>query len=488
MQKVFSKPAELEKLAKEKFSVPPFFMMENAARAMADFVLSKKRSLNSSEDFHVLVVCGKGNNGGDGYAMARMIYKECKVHVIALEKPTAEEACAQYEKCVELGIEISNHLPETIRADLIVDCIYGIGFHGELKPEVKDILDKLNACNATRLACDVPSAFYFKADYTITMGEQKTILLSDKAKAASGEITVANLGLARSDFESCSFPDAHLIEESDIKLPVRKNKAAHKGTYGHTSVFACNKAGAAIIAGTAAMNFGSGLTTLVKTAQTDLEQFKISPELMISNSLPAKTTAVVIGPGIVEHTEKDNQIFSDWFKSAKNPAAVVDAGMFSWPAIAEDLTELNKVPNGRIVLTPHLQEFCRFLERVLQKFPDCGITAEDLQTSTLANKPESKIRLGKILNRLYPHTTVIIKSANTFIASGGEIFVVTAGCQSLAKGGSGDVLAGMVGALLAQSYTAKDAAITAVMRHALAARELGEEAYNLTPFKLIEQL
>jgi len=469
MQKIFSKPAELEKLTKEKFSVPPFFMMEHAARAMADFIRDKGE---------VLVVCGKGNNGGDGYAMARLLFPATKVKIVALEKPAAEEAAAQYEKCVELGIEILNQLPETITADVIVDCIYGIGFHGELKPEVKEVLDKLNACKTLKLACDVPSAFYFKADYTITMGEQKTALLADKAKAVCGQVIVADLGMPREDFESTMPADAYLIEETDIKLPVRKNKAAHKGTYGHTTVFACDKAGAAIIAGTAAMNFGSGLTTLLKTPQTDLEQFKISPELMISDSIPAKTTAVVIGPGVVEHRESDNQLFADWFKSAKNPAAVLDAGMFSFEGIIPLLNELNKTQNGRIVLTPHLLEAVRLLEKI----------GETFTVETLANNVEEKIRACRILNKLWPNVTVVLKSANTFIASGGEVFVVDDGCQSLAKGGSGDVLAGMVGALLAQGYTAKDAAITAVMRHALAAREFGEEAYNLTPFKLIEKI
>ena len=87
---------------------------------------------------------------------------------------------------------------------------------------------------------------------------------------------------------------------SDAKLPFRKNKSAHKGTYGHTSVFACQKSGAAILAATSALNFGSGLTSLIKTSFSDLDQFKISPELMINDLIPAKTTAIVLGPGFCE--------------------------------------------------------------------------------------------------------------------------------------------------------------------------------------------
>ncbi len=482
MQKIFSKPAELEKLAKEKFSVPPFFMMEHAAQAMADFILQKIGPTTAT----ILIICGKGNNGGDGYALGRLLNNNYKINLVCLETPTAEEALAQYNRCLELGMEISNQLPDPISADVIVDCIYGIGFHGELRPAAKEILDKMNAANALKIACDVPSAFYFKADYTITMGEHKTSLFADKASDMCGQIIVADLGLTKEDFESCLTPDAYLIEESDLKLPVRKNKIANKGTYGHTTVFACDKAGAAIIAGTAAMNFGSGLTTLLKTPQTDLQQFKISPELMIADSIPAKTTAVVIGPGVTNPKAADVEILLKWFTSAKNPGVVLDAGMLSYDGITDLLKKLNATEGAKIVLTPHLLELSRFLEKVYEAHPDCGILEEDFQVPVLANNAEAKIRLGKILNQLYPRTTVIMKSANTFIAEEGKIFICPGACPSLAKGGSGDVLAGMVGALLAQAYSGIDGGITAVGRHLAAANEFGPEAYNLTPFKLID--
>lgn len=482
MQKIFSKPAELEKLAKEKFSVPPFFMMEHAAQAMADFILQKIGPTTAT----ILIICGKGNNGGDGYALGRLLKDSYKIQLVCLEKPTAEEALAQYNRCLELGMEISNQLPETISAHVIVDCIYGIGFHGDLRPAANEILDKMNAATAVKIACDVPSAFYFKADYTITMGEHKTSLFADKASSMCGQIIVANLGLAKDDFEGCLPPDALLIEESDLKLPVRKNKIAHKGTYGHTTVFACDKAGASIIAGTAAMNFGSGLTTILQTPQTDLQQFKISPELMISNSIPPKTTAVVIGPGVVNPRGADIELLLQWFTSAKNPGAVLDAGIFSYEGIVDLLKTMNSIEKARIVLTPHLQELSRFLEKIQCTYPDYGILKEDLQVQPLANNAEAKIRIGKILNKLFPQTTVIMKSANTFIAGEGNIFICHGACPSLAKGGSGDVLAGMVGALLAQGYSGIEGAITAVGRHLTAAKEFGPEAYNLTPFKLID--
>jgi len=466
MQKVFSKGAELEKLAKESFSVPPFLMMENAAKAMADFILTKPHN-------SVFIVCGKGNNGGDGYALARLLLEKAKVTVLSVDSPTAEEAETQFQMCSKLGIEIISSIPSKIVADIIVDCIYGIGFHGDLKPEIITLLDKLNKSKALKIACDISSGLYFKADYTLTMGEQKTCLYSDKAKDVSGEIIVCDLGFPRNKFEEALCPDAFLIEEDDMILPLRTKKSSHKGTYGHTAVFAGEKSGAGIIAATAAMNFGSGLTTIIKGENSNLEQFKISPELMLSENIPEKTTCIVIGPGFgnPENSKTALNKFISWFKSTKNPNAVIDADLLTWKDLPQLLEELNSVENAKIVLTPHLSELSRFVK--------------EYDVKTLAESAETKLKLARDLNIKYPDTTVVMKSANTFIAAEEKVYICGDGVQSLAKGGSGDVLAGMIGALLSQGYSAKDAAISAVECHALAAKKTGATAYDMTPEKLI---
>ena len=483
MQKIFTCPqaAQLEKLAKENYAIPPFLMMENAARAMADFILQL-----SPES--ILILCGKGNNGGDGYAVARLLKGKCDVTVVALEPPAAEEAKAQYEMCQRLGICVIDHTRwlsgEAIsKPQLIVDCIYGTGFHGELPQTVKQILDKVNKSSATKIACDIPSGLYFQADYTITMGCQKLALYSDKAKAVCGEIIVADLGIARGKFESPS--DTFLVEPDDRKLPLRKNRAVHKGKFGHTAVLCGDKSGAAILAATAAMSFGSGLTSLVKIAESadgslsDLAQFKISPSLMLSDSIPRKATCLVAGSGFSEFSKPAAQLLTDWFNSfksssvAKSPAVVLDAGMLTSPETPAFLDALNKIENARIVLTPHLSELNRLLEV-------CGADG-DFSVNTLAETPEARIAAGQFLTGRFPRTTVIMKSANTYIADGGEMFVIADGSPSLAKGGSGDLLAGLTASLLSQGYTARSAAITAAEHHALVSQKAGSSAYNLTP-------
>ena len=485
---VYQNSSELEKLAKDKFAIPQFLMMENAAKSMADFILQKAADTADSTGKSIVIACGKGNNGGDGYALARLLQDKLEITLLAFEAPAAEEARTQYEMCLRLGIKIlsaenqddlKSFEKACKKADFIVDCLYGTGFRGELKSSAADILNLMNKSKGIKIACDIPSGLAFNADYTITMGCQKLSLFSDKAKAVSGEIILADLGISRRNFENQLSANTWLIEADDRKLPLRKNRAAHKGSYGHTAVLCGDKAGAAILSATAAMNFGSGLTSLVKTSASDLNQFKISPALMISDSIPAKTTCLALGSGFSDFSDQAADLLINWFEKSTSPALVLDAGLLTSPKTPELLSKLNTFDKARIILTPHLAELSKLLE-------NCG--ASEYKVSALAENPELKIEAGLFLTKRFPQTTVIMKSANTFIASSDQIFIIADGVPSLAKGGSGDILAGMAASLLAQGYTAKDAAITAAEHHAVTARCLGEEAYNLTPEALLSKI
>ena len=495
---VFANPSALEAQAKEKYAIPNFLMMENAAKAMADFIVNEMAAaVASPAPARAIIVCGKGNNGGDGYALARLLQNKLEIILLCLEPPTADEAKVQYEMCRRLGIRLldagSKEDFESFQKlcdglgerDFLIDCIYGTGFHGELKAEIKKILEIMNAAGGKKIACDISSGLFFQADYTITMGSQKLALYSDKAKAVSGKIIVAELGLANEKFEGSDAAQAFLIEDSDLILPLRKNRAAHKGTYGHTAVFCGEKSGAAILAATAAMNFGSGLTSLVPAAGSDLAQFKISPSLMISENIPAKASCLLLGPGFTGFPSAAAGAVLDWFKQSEKPAAVFDAGILTAPEALEFLCELNKVENARIILTPHLSELARLLENCKAKKPDASIITD---VASLAENPEAKLAAGRFLTSLFPKSTIIMKSANTFIAEGDETFIITDGAQSLAKGGSGDILAGLAASLLAQGYETKTAAITAAGYHASLSKRVGEEAFNLTPEKLLEMI
>lgn len=524
MKKVFENPSELENLAKQELSIPPFLMMENAARFLSDFIINIIKKGKISQ---IVILCGKGNNGGDGFALARLLrtaYENLSVTILVPQMPVSAEAKTQFEMCQKLAIhtvfsdEINTFL-QNLAADsqinsdfnnlynfsdfknqnnfssfssIIVDCLFGIGFHGELSKEFLQIFDILNKIKAVKIACDIPSALYFHADFTVTMGAHKTALFSDKAKAVCGTIIQAPLGIPSNVFESFLPPDAFLLEMSDAKLPFRKNKSAHKGTYGHTSVFACQRSGAAILAATSALNFGSGLTSILKTSFSDLEQFRISPQLMITETIPQKTTCIILGPGFYEDTDSVfifNEIFT-WFRMTENPAIVLDAGVFGCTSFITFLKQLSSVSNAKIVLTPHLLEMSRFLNQLKDSFPNefLDFVENDFTVQTLANDSNKKIALSKKIMQIFPNVTIVIKSADTFIAAENQVFICDEGRQNLAKGGSGDVLAGLIGSLLAQRYSTKDAAITGVLAHANASKKFGGEAYDLTPEKLINEI
>ena len=435
---------------------------------------------------------------------------------------------------------------------VIVDCIFGTGFHGELPANIKSLLEKINESpdykSAYKIACDIPSALYFKADVTVTMGALKSILFSDKAKDVTGKIKVADLGINSSIFEKCDSPDAFLIEEIDAKFPLRTKKSAHKGTYGHTTVFAGEKSGAAIIAAESALAFGSGLTTLVKSERSNLEQFKITPELMISDSIPKTTTAILLGPGLGTPDKKTLDAIKEWFKAGTDKAKtqthahtatdnsdsntsanqtsralVLDADMLSYPKIVDFLKELcepcsTQTPSEtlfsapeqtpcstststRIILTPHPKELATLY------------SALGLGNYTAVQAAQNRFEIAEKIIQKFPQLTLIMKSANTIIAqkspetnaadfstttkksrkptktSGVDFYIVAEGTPALAKGGSGDGLAGMTASLLAQGYSAKDAAITAVYAHAIASTNFSRGmGWNLSPQALIGQI
>ena len=495
MQSVFSNPSELEKLNKERYSIPQFLMMENAAKSMADFIIDQTAHLEKpSSPASIIIVCGKGNNGGDGYALARLLQNKVSITLLAIEEAAAQEAKAQYLMCKNLGMQILNagnkadlQLFEKAckSADFIVDCIFGTGFHGELNKNISEIIEVMNKNHAIKIACDIPSALEFKADYTLTMGCQKLALYSDKAKAACGQILISDLGIARELFEAQSKENNNifLIEPEDRQLPLRKNRASHKGKFGHTAVLYGDKAGAGILAASAALNFGSGLTSLVKTEglnNSNIGQFKISPSLMLSDSIPKKTSCISLGSGFSDFSDAAARIVKNWFSETENPALVLDAGMLTSPESPDLLAALNKYEKARIVLTPHLGELSLLLKNCKADF--------DFSVNNLADNPEARIAGGLYLSKLFPKSAVIMKSANTYIAYEGKIYIIADGSPSLSKGGSGDILAGLTASLLAQGYSAASAAITAAEHHALLSKKIGDQAYNLTPESLLASI
>jgi hydroxyethylthiazole kinase-like uncharacterized protein yjeF len=435
-------------------------MMEHAAMSLAQTIRTRF-SVGQS----VLIVCGGGNNGADGLALARLLEGYYDVSVYLAHEPVTTLALLQLKRLETLGLKPVRVLKNS---SVVVDALYGSGLNRPLDPKISTLIETLNSMEGTKVACDLPSGLrvdgtcdgaVFKADITITMGALKRGMFSDSAKEHVGEVIVADLGVHHDHYEIPS--SWHLLEESDVRLPHRTKVSGHKGTYGHLAVICGEHTGAAILCASAALRFGTGLVSLISH-----ENILIPYELMQSHNLPATTSALAIGMGLGSEFDDDElgRLINN------DHPLVLDADIFAHPLFPN----LLKRPN--IVLTPHPKEFVTIL----------SVTKlADIEVSQLQN---DRFKYVELFCTHYPNVTLLLKGANVIIGRKEEFFINPHGSVILAKGGSGDVLCGLIGALLAQGYDPLKSAIQGSLAHTLAGSKVSKNNYALTPLDLIESV
>ena len=458
MQKLFDEVNSLDKRCYEKFLLSEDLLMEHAASSMALYISENHSSCKS-----ILIICGSGNNGADGIVLARLLHTKFDVKLHLFSEPKSEIAKLQLQRAQALSVNITDELSN---ADIIVDCIFGTGLNKPLNQNFENIINTLNSYESIKIACDIPSGINslgqvqstaFEADVTITMGALKTSLFSDIAKDYVGKIVVADLGIQRNLYEIDS--NKFLLDESDMNLPFRNKKNSHKGSFGHLNVVAGCKKGAGIIAANVAFNFGAGLVSVVCHENLDLPY-----HIMQTHFISENCTAIAIGMGLGKYeTEEIRRLLN------KDVAKIIDADLFYDKLICEVL-------NQEVVLTPHPKEFVSLLKL-------CEIV--DIDVSELQN---NRFLYVQMFSKKYPKVTLLLKGANVIISQNEKLFVNSFGSAVLSKGGSGDVLSGLVGSLLAQGYKALDAAITASLAHAIASRNYKKNNYSLIPSDLIEEI
>ncbi|SFV54838.1 NAD(P)HX epimerase / NAD(P)HX dehydratase [hydrothermal vent metagenome] len=299
-------------------------------------------------------------------------------------------------------------------------------------------------------------------DVTITMGALKESLYSDMAKDYVGEVICVDLGISHAKYTEGFETDVFLLEECDIKLPTRTRENTHKGNFGHLAVIAGEKEGASVMAGLSALRFGAGLVSLIGEIESSLPI-----ELMQDIELPYNTTAIAFGMGFVEF---ENEIIEDILDS-KVPL-VLDAGIFS----SEMLLEFLEQKDREIVLTPHPKEFVSLWNMTI----DSPLNIAILQ----ANRFEKVREFCSV----FPHVTLLLKGANIIIAKDKELFINPYGSSKLSKGGSGDVLAGLIGSLLAQGYESLEATTQASLAFTAGAKAYDGASYAMLPTDLIEEI
>lgn len=459
MQKIFKEVKSLDQRCYEKLHLSEDVLMEQASIALANEVRA-----HTKENEKVLFVCGSGNNGADGITAARILAKELDVSVYLPIGVKSDMADLQLKRLRALHVKVVNSV---IDADVYVDALFGSGLVRDLSENISLIVQEMNTKIATKIACDVPTGIdnngnvrtvCFEADITVTMGALKESLFSDDAKDYVGEIKVANLGVSRENYETQE--SSLLLEESDLKLPIRNKKAVNKGSFGHVVVISGHKEGASRLSAISAFNFGAGLVTLCGKNRNN-----IPLSIMSSEAMPSKFSVVVAGMGL-GNIYGDEKLRS-FLLLHENPL-VIDADLLKHRITKEILQK------EEVVLTPHPKEFSALLKLL-------GIA--DVDTNEIQ---KDRFKWAREFSKAYPKVVLVLKGANTIITQANKLYVNSLGDAKLAKGGSGDVLAGMIGSLIAQKYTTLDAAISASLAHAKVASESKCASFALTPEDLCE--
>ena len=463
MQPLYKSTYPLDNRCYQEYALTEDILMEHAALGMANYIKQ-----NFKENSSVLIVCGLGNNGADGLVLARQLQGLYDVKVYLPFGVRSEMAELQLERVQCLDIEFVDEVEEV---DVIVDAIFGAGLSRELDFVTRQLILELQKLNGFKIACDVPTGIDVDGnplpmalfcDVTLTMGALKECLYSDMAKDYVGEIICVDLGLSHEKYTEGFKTDTFLLEEQDMKLPSRKRDNTHKGNFGHLAVIVGEKEGASVMSSLSALRFGVGLVTMVGEVQSSLP-FTIMEEV----HLPHNTTAIAFGMGF---SDFEDDIVEEILES--DTPLVLDAGIFSDEIVLEFLEQKER----DIVLTPHPKEFVSLWNMTI----DSPLNIAILQ----ANRFE-KVRE---FCELFPHVKLLLKGANMIIAKEEQLFINAYGSSKLSKGGSGDVLAGLIGALLAQGYDSLEATIQASLAFTAAAKAYEGSSYAMLPTDIIEEI
>jgi len=463
MQKVFESCYKLDQRCYEAYGLSEDILMEHAAAGMANYIRE-----HFSAGATVLIAAGSGNNGADGIALARQLHGDYEIKLYIPFELHSAMAKVQLERANFLGLKTVDTITP---AEVVVDALFGAGLNRNLDENTQHILHQLNAIKGYKIACDIPTGvgengilmpIAFHADVTISMGAYKESLFLDLSKDVVGEVKRVDLGVSSLFYEGQS--QTYLLERSDLKLPSRMQQSTHKGSFGHAAVFCGEKEGAGIISGMAATKFGAGLTTLVVH-----ERVTPPPYLMHATVVPDNASALAIGMGLGCHFESE---FIQKYVVKSHLPIVLDADSF----YNEEILSVLQQRDREIVITPHPKEFV-----VLWK----TLTGEQL---TVTQVQEKRFEMVRMFNAKYPHITLLLKGANTLIMQEEQLFINALGCSKLSKGGSGDVLSGLIVSLLAQGYTAIDAAVQGSLALVLAAEQYEGSSYAMLPTDLIEEV
>jgi len=487
----------IDQRAINDYGIPGIILMENAGLRMVEVITKHLQDKIQGKRF--LVFAGKGNNGGDGFVIARHLINrgaEVKVFLLHSADSLQGDAKINYEILAKMGSKIYPvlHTRDLKRveialtyADYLIDAILGTGFKGSLQGLTADLVELLNQSGKPIFAVDIPSGLEadtgkvngtcVQAELTVTFGFPKVGLCLESARKYVGELWLGQISfppkLCQEAPEEKQLITSRLVRDW---LPER-DPDGHKNTFGHLLVLGGSEGmtGSVTLAATSALRTGAGLVTIgiprsistiieAKTLEVmtkplaETEEHTISTEALTNLlSMSKKIKAVVIGPGLSTNANTKDLVLS--YLSHLEIPAVVDADGLKAIAGEADFVASLKAP---LVLTPHPGEMA---------------TLMDLTT---AQVQAERLNVALACARKY-HAYTVLKGSRTIIAAPeGQVYLNVRGNSGMATAGSGDVLAGAIGGLLAQGLNPLEACVCGVYLHSLAgdiaAQDLGENS------------
>ncbi|MBL7703452.1 MAG: NAD(P)H-hydrate dehydratase [Ferruginibacter sp.] len=458
-------------------------LMERAATACCKWLIGKNFGA-----FHFRIFCGKGNNGGDGLAIARLLIEhKCLVTVYILEfgklgTDDFQTNLARLHECSTAihFIQSPDFFPEINTEDIIVDALLGTGLNKPLDGITAALVDHINNAGTTRISIDMPSGLYadksskgntvVKAYHTLSFQNYKLAFLLPENEACCGIVHILHIGLHPA-FEQDETAEFEWVDEQMIKSIYRpRSPFAHKGNYGHAALLcgSYGMMGAAVLSSLACLRSGAGKLTayipkcgygILQTTVPEAMAFVAGEDHLLSAPGIEKMNVIGIGPGIGMHMSH-KKLIAEVFEKATAPL-VIDADALN--IISENKDLLKAIPRHS-VLTPHPKEFERLF----------GKTKNDFERLQLAKQKSTQYEIY-----------IVLKGHYSFISTpDGKGYFNSTGNAGMATAGSGDVLTGIITGLLAQGYSPLESVLLGVYLHGLAgdiaAVEYSQEALIAT--------
>jgi hydroxyethylthiazole kinase-like uncharacterized protein yjeF len=477
----------IDKMTIEEMGIPGIILMENAAFRVVEQI---EKMLGCLKKRKILIVAGKGNNGGDAFAVARQLAaKEAETYIYTI----ADRASIHGDAAINLNILYNSGFKifkindsesrqnyERLKSDLgicdmVVDGLFGTGFRGEIEGVVGEIVAAINSSVKPVLSIDIPSGvdgnnghvsrLHIKASVTVTFALPKLGLILHPGCDCTGELVVADIGIPKKVIDKMSI-NTYLIDERMVAglIPSRENNS-NKGDFGRILVITGSEGmtGAGCLAGRAALRAGAGLVylavpsslshiydcMLMETITCPIEDhgkgyISLDSTERISELMEGKTV-IVAGPGL--SVNEDTVKIAEYIINKTKVPLILDADALN--CIARDISVLKKL-KAAAVMTPHPGEMARLT----------GMSIQDIQR----NRVEIAVEYARQWN-----VTIVLKGYRTVVASpDGQVYINSTGNPGMSTAGTGDVLAGIIAALAGQGLSLTDAAVAGVYLHGVA--------------------